>query len=793
MLEAYRRAEQYGSPRLGRLVQNANLEPHWIDGGPTFWYRTEVRGRRHFVQVDGDGGRRPAFDHARLAAALGKASGRPVDADRLPFASLEVVDGCIRLQAFDGTWLYDPLADACRPTTATAVEKPVPKPDELPRDLSPDRRWKAIARGHDLFVDEVAGEGGYRLTNDGTAEDFYRPLVWSPDGRWLVALRTVPGEHGKMVNVTARPDQGVRPSVREYVYELPGDRLDVSRFYVFDTAARTGREVAADAIDWWGPPGGPLVWRDASHLLYEQTYRGFQRRIVGEIDVTAAAGRTVIDERSETCLPPMKAWSHFVRDGAEMLWTSERSGWNHLYRIDGATGRVANALTSGEWAVLSVAHVDEARREVTFVAGGREPGENPYHRHWYRVGFDGQGLVHLSPGDGTHTLTFSPDRSVYLDTWSRVDQAPVTVLRRASDAGLLAALESADIADLLASGWPRPETFRAKGRDGQTDLWGVVYRPSKLDERQRYPVIECIYAGPQGSSVPVSFQAARDQQALAELGFIVVQLDGMGMSGRSKAFQDVAWRNLGDSGFPDRLAWIRALAAQYPYVDASRVGIYGTSAGGYNAARALIAAHDCYSVAVAISGNHDHRTDKVWWNELWMGYPVGPHYAEQSNVEQAARLKGKLLLLDGALDDNVNPFASGQQFVAALIRANKDFDYLLVPGVGHGVGVPYAKRRMWDHFVRHLLGVEPPPEYELRHASGAEIHVTMRNDSGRTVDLCWLDFSGQRKLYHTLEPGQSVVQHTFVGHDWEALADGLTIARYTGDEDELTWTIGPER
>jgi len=792
MLDAYRRAERFASPRIARLVQHANLEPHWIDGGPAFWYRTDVRRRRRFVRVDAGGRKLPAFDHQRLATVLAAASGERIDPDSLPFGSIEFAADGVRFEAFGQSWLWDAGQAVCTKVDKPQTDEQKEDTKDPPRELSPDGRWRAVARDHNLFVDEVDGDGDYRLTDDGTAADFYRPLIWSPDGRWLVALRTVPGDHGKMVNVTAKPEEGVRPAVREYVYELPGDKLDVRRLYVFDTSARTGREVTADPIGWWGPPGGPLTWRDGTHLLYEQTYRGFQRRIVGEIDVTTSTVRTVIDERSETFLPPMKAWSHYVNNGAEILWMSERSGWNHLYRIDGPTGEVKNAITSGDWAVLSVEQVDDERREIVFTAGGREPAQNPYHRHWYRVGFDGSNLVHLSPGIGTHNLTFSPDGSVYLDTWSRVDRAPVTTIRRTSDAALLAELESADVADLLATGWRWPEAFTAKGRDGETDIWGVVYRPSNLDESKQHPVIECIYAGPQGSSVPVSFQAARDQQALAELGFIIVQLDGMGMSGRSKAFQGVAWHNLGDSGFDDRVLWIKALAERYSYVDASRVGIYGGSAGGYNAARALIAANDFYSVAVAISGNHDHRTDKVWWNELWMGYPVGPHYAEQSNVEQAAKLKGHLLLLDGALDDNVNPFAAGQQFVEALIRANKDFDYLLVPGAGHGVGVPYAKRRMWDHFVRYLLGADPPPEYRLQTASGAEINVTIVNQSGRPVDICWLDFGGQLKRYHTLAPGQSVVQHTFVGHDWSAVADGQTIARYTGDEDQLTWTIGPQ-
>jgi dipeptidyl aminopeptidase/acylaminoacyl peptidase len=386
---------------------------------------------------------------------------------------------------------------------------------------------------------------------------------------------------------------------------------------------------------------------------------------------------------------------------------SERDGWNHLYLYDTATGAVKDQITRGAWVVREVDQVDAERRQVHFRAGGIRPGQDPYHAHVCRVNFDGTGLAVLTEGDGTHAVRFSPDRRTFVDTWSRVDCPPVTELRRSGDGSLVCELERADIAALLALGVRLPERFAAKGRDGTTDIYGVIHFPTTFDPARRYPVIEAIYAGPQGFFVPKAFRPFHGPQALAELGFIVVQIDGMGTSGRSKAFHDVCWKRLGDGGFPDRILWMRAAAEKFPAMDLTRVGVYGGSAGGQSALGAMLAHGDFYKAAAADCGCHDNRMDKIWWNELWMGWPVGPHYAEQSNVTDAHKLQGKLLLTVGELDTNVDP-ASTMQVVDALIRADKDFELIVVPGAGHGVGEGrYCARRRQDFFVRNLLGVEP--------------------------------------------------------------------------------------
>jgi dipeptidyl aminopeptidase/acylaminoacyl peptidase len=354
-----------------------------------------------------------------------------------------------------------------------------------------------------------------------------------------------------------------------------------------------------------------------------------------------------------------------------------------------------------------VESVDRKARQVWFHAGGIRPGQDPYYLHLCRMNFDGSGLTILTEGDGTHTTTFSPDRRWFLDTWSRVDQPPVTELRRSSDGTRVCELERAEWSRLLATGWTVPERFVAPGRDGKTPIYGIVIKPSNFNPDTRYPVIEEIYAGPQGAFVPKEFGRLTRQHALAELGFVVVQIDGMGTSQRSKAFHDVCWKNLGDSGFPDRILWMREAARSRPWMDLSRVGVYGGSAGGQSSTRALLAHGDFYKVAVSDCGCHDNRMDKIWWNEQWMGWPLGDHYAEQSNVTQAKNLTGKLLLIVGEVDTNVDP-ASTLQVAAALVRADKDFELLIMPSANHGAAEsPYGTRRRQDFFVRHLHGREP--------------------------------------------------------------------------------------
>jgi len=400
-----------------------------------------------------------------------------------------------------------------------------------------------------------------------------------------------------------------------------------------------------------------------------------------------------------------KTYRYDIADGKEIIWMSERDGWAHLYLVDGATGAFKQQITKGDWVVRAVNRVDEQKRQIWFEASAMNPGEDPYFVYAYRINFDGSGLTPLTPGQGNHRVEFSSDGTFYTDLVSTIDTAPVLTLYRTADNSRVAELEHGNLDKLKAAGWHAPESFMAKGRDGKTEIWGVVWKPANFDPKKKYPVIENIYAGPQGSFVPKTFSPRAEP--LTELGFVVVQIDGMGTNNRSKAFHDVAFKNLKDAGFADRIAWHKAYAAAHPWYDISRVGIFGTSAGGQSAMGALLFHPDFYKVAVSNSGCHDNRMDKIWWNEQWMSWPIGPQYSESSNVDNAWRLQGKLLLVVGEMDKNVDP-ASTFQVVDRLEKANKTFDLLLVPGAGHGARGPYTQRKLEDFFVHNLLGQEIP-------------------------------------------------------------------------------------
>ncbi len=574
---------------------------------------------------------------------------------------------------------------------------------------SPDGKWSASIKDYNLYIRNLETDEETALTEDGTEEDAYSErFYWSPDSTKLLVLRTLKGDDRKVYIIESSPDDQLQPKLHNYSYLKPGDKIALHKPHLFHISDKCHIPIPDELFPnpWsiseirWSP--------DSSRFTFLYNQRGHQVLRIISVDAATGQPRAVIDEQSETFIDYSgKLFSRYLDDTNEIIWMSERDGWNHLYLYDSETGNVKNQITKGPWVVRRVESVDEKKRQIWFQAGGIRPEQDPYYIHFCRVNFDGSGLVVLTRSNGTHDITFSPDRRFFLDRWSRVDQPPVTELRSSEDGKLIFELERADWSMLLATGWRQPERFVAKGRDGKTDIYGIIIRPSNFDPNNKYPVIEKIYAGPQGAFVPKSFGLQTREHAIAELGFVIVQIDGMGTSHRSKAFHNVCWKNLGDSGFPDRIPWMKAAAAKYPSMDLTRVGIYGGSAGGQSALRALLAHGDFYKVGVADCGCHDNRMDKIWWNELWMGWPVGPHYEEQSNVTQAHKLQGKLLLTVGELDRNVDP-ASTMQVVDALIKADKDFDILIVPGRGHGVGeTPYASRRRMDFFVRYLLGIEP--------------------------------------------------------------------------------------
>ena len=449
-------------------------------------------------------------------------------------------------------------------------------------------------------------------------------------------------------------------------------------------------------------------------LTFTFNERGHKTYRLLELDAETGAVRTLIEETNEKYVNYNRLYRHDFRDGRRILWTSERDGRNHIYLYDRQKARLIRQVTKGEFYVREIQHVDEKAGVVYFSANGMNKTEDPYLIHYYKIGLDGRHLVCLTPEAGHHKATFTADMQYMIDTYSTVETPPVTVLRRTTDGRLLRTLETADITRLKAQGWQAPEVFAAPGRDGVTPMWGIIMRPSNFDPSKTYPVVEYIYSGPGDQHVPKSFTPwIWGMAELAELGFIVVQVDSMTTSFRTRAFEEVCYKNLKDGGFPDRIAWLRAAAAKYPYMDINRVGIYGCSAGGQNAMAAVLWHGDFYKAAYAACGCHDNRMDKIWWNEQWMGYPVDSSYVACSNVENAYRLERPLMLVVGEKDDNVDP-ASTMQVVAALEKAGKDFELVVIPGAGHTMGDDYGDHKRHDFFVRHLLGVEPPKWSELK-------------------------------------------------------------------------------
>jgi dipeptidyl aminopeptidase/acylaminoacyl peptidase len=701
-------------------VYKWRVQDNWQADGTGFWYSNTLKDSVvEYIYVDAvTGTRQPAFDHQQLAAALSSASGKNADASRLRLKSLVFAtkEKLVSFKYNDEWFQCDMKKYTCTklsapPDTAVAIQDPRSKPRwarDFKRDsVSADKQWIATLKDYNVVIRSADGREVIQYTTDGTKEKPYGQLLWSPDSKYVVGYKIDPRVEKEVYYILTAAPNTTRGQLKSQQYAQPGDEFTSYEMFIFPVGVQKPLKVNTEKYDFLGIPNPH--WREDNkrYFTYEKADRGHQRFRIIEVDAETGNTRDIIDEKVNTFIYEQRIFTQYVAATNEIVWSSEKDGWRHLYLVDAVNGGIKNQITSGEWVVREIDSVDEKKREIWFRASGMNPGEDPYNVHYYRISFDGKKLVKLTSANGNHILSFSPDRKYYLDTYSRPDVPAVTELHRMADNKLVLELEKADISAYLATGIRLPEVFVAKARDGKTDIWGVVCRPRNFDPAKKYPVIENIYAGPQSSFVPKNFMLYGEMQSMAELGFIVVQCDGMGTANRSKAFHDVCWKNLGDAGLPDRILWIKALAEKYPYVDAERVGLYGTSAGGQNSAGALLFHPEFYKVAVSAAGCHDNRIDKQWWNEQWMGYPVAKHYDEQSNITNAAKLQGRLFLIVGEADTNVPP-ESTLRFCDALIKAGKTFDFLMVPGMGHSDGGPYGRMKKRDFFVKHLLDVDPP-------------------------------------------------------------------------------------
>ena len=750
----YAQAEKFMSYNVTSLVICGAVRPAWLPGD-RFWYRNAIEKEgSEFILVDPRRKTRaPAFDHAKVAAALSTATGKTYDAARLPFMTFDFsADGkTISFSAEDKRWtcsLEGKSLKAVEGGEGVAAQR---RPGEgrrfgfggPPEAPSPDGRLVAFIRDNNLWIREVASGTEKQLTTDGGKDYGYatdnagwtksdRPVVsWSPDSRKIMTFQQDQREVGEMYLVETKVGH---PVLQAWKYPLPGDKvvtmiewvvihLDGPRTVRLKIPPDQHRSTFTDDIK--SRIGGleDVQWSpDGSRIVFVSTSRDHKHEVLRLADPESGDVRDIFEEKVDTYFESggSRANWRFLGASNEIIWFSERDNWGHLYLYDLETGRLKNQITSGEGPVVQLLQVDEMNRKIIFIGLGREKGRNPYFRHLYSVGFDGGDLRFLTPEDADHQVSLSPSGLFFVDSYSKPDVPPISVVCNA-EGKLLLTLEKADISALLATGWKPPTPFSVKARDGVTDLYGLMFRPTNFDPGKKYPIINNIYPGPQSGSVRGwSFlPASGDAQSLAELGFIVIQLDGMGTPGRSKAFHDAYYGNMGDNTLPDQVAGMKELAERYPWIDIDRAGIYGHSGGGYATCDAMFRYPDFFKVGVSQAGNHDNRGYEDDWGEKWQGLLVSnpdgtSNYDSQANQNFAKDLKGKLLLAHGTMDSNVPPYNT-LLVVNELIKANRDFDLILFPNRSHGFGnEPYMVRRRWDYFVRYLLGVDPPKEYELK-------------------------------------------------------------------------------
>jgi dipeptidyl-peptidase 4 len=740
----YAQAEKFMPYNTAPLVYRT-VRLTWLPDG-RFWYRLTTAEGSEFVAVDpAHGTRAPLFDHAKLAAALSAAAGKTYNARHLPFQTLELsADGhSLTFNIGKLKWTCDLQSYACSKSENPEAAAGAPRGRFSQRNpaLSPDGKCLAFIRDFNLWVRDVSTGQETQLTTDGVKDFGYatdnagwthsdRPvLLWSPDSKKIATYQQDQRAVGEMYVVETRVGH---PILQEWKYPLPGDKvittiqrviIDLNGPKVIRLQMPPDQHRSSLCDDVACTPGtlSDAEWSpDSSHLAFLSTSRDHKHETLRVADASSGAVRDVMEETVKTFYESGNGainWRYLPQSN-EVIWFSERSNWGQLYLYDLQTGRLKNQITTGEGNVTNLLRVDEKNRLLYFLAVGKEKGRNPYYQHLYRIGFDGKNLQLLTPENANHQITLSPFGQYFLDSYSTPEVPPVAVLRDA-DGKLLMTVEKADISRLVATGWKPPIQFTVKARDGVTDLYGLLYRPTNFDPHKKYPIVNHIYPGPQTGSVGTrNFEATRgDTQSLAELGFVVVELDGMGTPWRSKKFHEAYYGDMGDNTLPDQVTGMKQLAQRYPWIDINRAGIYGHSGGGFATADAMFRYPDFFKVGVSESGNHDNREYEDDWGEKWQGLLVknpdgATNYDNQANELVAKNLKGHLLLAHGTIDDNVAPYNTFL-VVDALIKANKDFDLLLLPNEHHGYAddTPYMTRRRWDYFVRYLLGAKPPLEY----------------------------------------------------------------------------------
>jgi len=762
--EDYAAAERFMSYNVNPLAYQGVVRAQWLGDG-RFWYRDANTTGVTYVLVDpAKGTRSPAFDQAKLSAALHAASGSIKDDSKhlaLNDLSFSDSDSVLTLSASGAAYRCDLGAnpESCKRLYATGDGAPgaPPAADHAektpPLTLSPDKKLGAFIRDWNLWVRDMATGAETQLTTDGVKDYGYATdnagwqhsdaaiLLWSPDSTKIATFQQDQRKTGEMYLV---PVTNSHPTLKAWKYPLVGDKdvtmiervvIDVptKRLVRFKMPPDQHRSTLCDDVACRGSGWVDVEWSpDDSHIAFVSTSRDHKQEWLRIADTASGEVREVMSETAPKFYESGNGkvnW-HYLPKSNEILWFSERDDWGNLYLYDLTTGQLKNQITHGPGNVTQVLYVDEKTRTVYFVGVGKERDRDPYFEHFYSVHFDGTGLKLLTPENADHNIKVSNDGRYFVDSYSTPTEPQTTVVRN-SDGKTVMEVAKQDISKLLANGWVAPIPIKVKARDGKTALYGFMFKPSKFDASKKYPIINNVYPGPQiGSCGNREFRAAHgDMQSLAELGFVVVCIDGMGTPWRSKTFHEAYYANLGDNTIPDQLSGMKDLAAQYSFIDLDRVGMYGHSGGGNATAAAMFHYPDFFKVGIAESGNHDERDYEDDWAEKWAGVEVKnadgtSNYDSQANQNYAKDLKGHLLLAHGTMDDNVPP-NNTMLVVDALIKANKDFDLLLIPNVAHGYGPAsqYMMRRRWDYFVRYLAGGIPPNEYEMKPFSAVTAAV----------------------------------------------------------------------
>ncbi|MET4075510.1 DPP IV N-terminal domain-containing protein [Hymenobacter sp. UYCo722] len=737
----YARAERMMGYNTQALVDHAPGQPHWLRND-RFWYRVMTAQGSEFILVDpARKTRTAAFDQAKLAAALSSASGKTYEATRLPFRSIEFSpdEKAIAFAAAGKSWKYDLASGQVSPDAA-----PAPKPSANAENEieSPDGKLAAYIKDYNLWVRDTKTNQTTQLTTDGAKDYGYatdnagwthsdKPVLsWSPDSRKIATFRQDQRTVGDMYLVTTNVGA---PTLKSWKYPLPGDKdiatierviieVNSAKVVRFQMAPDPHRGSLSDDISSSGTFDDVNWSADGSQLAFVSTSRDHKEEKMRVADAATGAVRDVFSETVATQYESGQGainWRYLPKS-KEVIWYSERDNWGQLYLYDATNGKVKKQITKGDFVVTQLLRVDEPKRQLYFLADGREPG-NPYFTHLYRIGLDGKNLTLLTPEAGNHQAMLSPSGRYVIDTYSQPDKPGATVLRGA-DGKLITTLEKTDISRLTATGWKAPTSITVKAQDGKDDLYGLMFTPSNLDPSKKYPIINYIYPGPQGGGVGSwSFVSARgDNQALAELGFVVVVIEGSCNPLRSKSYHDNCYGNMAENTLSDQVTGMRQLAQKYPYIDLERAGIWGHSGGGYATAAAMFRYPDFFKVGISESGNHENRNYEDDWAERYLGLMKTnadgtTSYDNQANAAFAKNLKGKLMLAHGLMDDNVPP-ANTLLVVEALTKANKSYDLVVFPNAAHGYGAysPYMTRRRWDYFVQNLAGADAPHDYQMQ-------------------------------------------------------------------------------